>query len=65
MSLSGRDNKELEAAGWQFGFKLTTEHIWDGFTCLSLLEDHVERHVQLEVPHKGKQRDRFTEAMHE
>jgi hypothetical protein len=65
MSLSGRNTEELEAVGWQFGFKLTTKHIWDSFICLSLLEDHMERHVQFEVPHKGKQCDRFTEAMHE
>jgi hypothetical protein len=65
MSLSERQIHELDAAGWQFGFKLTTEHIWDSFVCLSLLEDRLDQNVRLEVPHGGKQKHRFEEAMHE
>jgi len=30
---------------------------------LALLEDHQKRHVQLQLPHTGKQKDRFTMAM--
>lgn len=46
-------------------FKLRPEHVWDGFTILSLLEDHNARSSVLQVPHTGEQRDRFTKAMQE
>ena len=39
MSLSGRNTKPLLESGWQFGFKLKTEHIWDAFVILTLLRD--------------------------
>jgi hypothetical protein len=66
MSLSGWKMNELENAGWKFGFKLTTEHIWDTFVVFSLIEDCLSRNVVLEVPHGGKQKqkDSFKEAMH-
>ncbi|KAF7308041.1 hypothetical protein MKEN_01166400 [Mycena kentingensis (nom. inval.)] len=44
-------------------FKLRTEHVWDGFTILSLLEDYERRGETLRVPHTGEQKDRFTAAM--
>lgn len=48
---------------WPCGFKLDTEHVWDVFVILSLLE-HAERTaVHLEVPHSGYQKDRFMDAM--
>lgn len=45
---------------WPFGFKLKTDHIWDSFIILSLLEDSHARQESLEVPHTGAQKDRFT-----
>lgn len=48
---------------WSFGFKLTSEHVWDGFLTLSLLEDHQARLETLVVPHDGLQKDRFTVAV--
>jgi hypothetical protein len=45
--------------------KLRHEHVWDGFTILSLLEDHEARSTKLRVPHTGDQCDRFTDAMAE
>src|ERR1700728_1921002 len=58
-----REPADLEAEGWQFGSKLTTENVWDAFVLLSLLEDHNARHTQLHLPHTGNQKDRFTGAM--
>lgn len=65
MSLSNRQNGLLEDAGWQFGSKLRTEHVWDAFVLISLLRDHEARGRLLEVPHNGMQKDRFTMAMEE
>ncbi|KAJ7921546.1 hypothetical protein B0H13DRAFT_2415239, partial [Mycena leptocephala] len=44
-------------------FKLRTEHVWDGFLILSLLEDHEERTKILRVPHDGEQKTRFNDAI--
>ncbi|KAJ7226864.1 hypothetical protein GGX14DRAFT_627313 [Mycena pura] len=33
------DRAKLETGGWQFGLKLTPNHIWDGFVIKSLLDD--------------------------
>ncbi|KAF7331311.1 hypothetical protein MKEN_00008300 [Mycena kentingensis (nom. inval.)] len=44
-------------------FKLRTEHVWDGFAILSLLEDYERRGETLRVLHTGEQKDRFTAAM--
>ena len=49
--------------GWQFGFGVTTEQVWDGFVTLALLEDCQWRSKVLEVPHTGLQKDRFTAAL--
>jgi len=65
MSLSDRDNGHLESAGWQFGSKLRTEHVWDAFVLITLIRDCDARFRQLEVPHSGLQKDRFTAAMEE
>jgi hypothetical protein len=48
---------------WAFGFTLTTEHVWDGFVILALMDDHHHRSQTLKVPHTGAQKDRFTEAL--
>lgn len=48
---------------WSFGSKLKSDHVYDGFIILSLLEDHKARQSTLVVPHTGEQKDRFTEAM--
>ena len=50
--------------GWSFGFTLTSEHVWDGFILLSLLEDCDRRQERLTVPHGGLQNERFTAAIH-
>jgi hypothetical protein len=63
LSFSQRETSSLEDAGWPWGFKLKTEHVWDGFVILSLLRDCEGRLLQLEVPHTGLQKDRFTTAM--
>jgi hypothetical protein len=44
---------------------LTTNHIWDGFVILSLIEDAVVCSRLLRVPHIGSQADRFKLAMEE
>jgi hypothetical protein len=46
-------------------FKMRTEHVWDGFLLLSLLEDYEERKEVLRVPDTGEQSARFTEVMRE
>ena len=34
MSLGDRYLKDLKSTGWQFGSRLTTEHVWNAFiTC--------------------------------
>lgn len=63
LSFSGRETRQLEERGWPWGFKLKTEHVWDGFVVLSLLRDCETRQRCLEVPHVGLQKDRFTAAM--
>jgi hypothetical protein len=57
--LSQPENKPDE---W-FSSDLRTEHVWDGFCLLSLLEDHAKHDTILSVPHGGLQKDRFKEAM--
>jgi len=49
--------------GWVTGFTLTSDHVWDGFIILSLLEDHQNRQQPLVVPHSGQCKDRYTEAV--
>ncbi|KAF8168760.1 hypothetical protein BJ912DRAFT_1025727 [Pholiota molesta] len=57
------DHEYLAQDEWQFGSKLTVEHVWDGFTILSLLRSKEHDGEILEVPHTGEQKDRFKEAM--
>ncbi|KZP11814.1 hypothetical protein FIBSPDRAFT_664129, partial [Athelia psychrophila] len=65
MALSGRHATDLEDAGWRFGFKLTTDHVWDAWAIFCLLEDRTARDVHLELPHTGEQKDRLQAAMQE
>src|SRR5882762_7680593 len=65
LSFSQRETQKLEDAGWPWGFRLKTEHVWDAFVVLSLLRDHEGRQLHLEVPHTGLQKDRFKAAMRE
>jgi hypothetical protein len=44
-------------------FRLRTEHVWDGFLIVALLEDHRDRHAVLSVPHTGLQKDRFSQVV--
>ncbi|KDR67274.1 hypothetical protein GALMADRAFT_283614 [Galerina marginata CBS 339.88] len=52
-------------SNWPIQDALKGDHVQDGFTILSLLEDHRERQAILTVPHTGEQADRFTEAIRE
>jgi hypothetical protein len=63
LSFSQRETRVLEDAGWPWGFRLTTEHVWDAFVILALLRDCKGRLLHLEVPHTGLQKDRFKMAM--
>ncbi|KAG1812458.1 uncharacterized protein BJ212DRAFT_1226289, partial [Suillus subaureus] len=38
---------------WQFGSLLTMEEVWDSFTLLALLDNHHQRKICLQVPHRG------------
>ncbi|KAG1774919.1 hypothetical protein EV702DRAFT_1180541 [Suillus placidus] len=58
-----REENKLEDAGWQFGFKLKNEHIWDVFIVLALTEDCARRGVLLDVRNDGTQAHRFLAAM--
>jgi len=42
-------NNDLPA--WQFNLSLTSEHVFDGFTILCLLEDYLLQNRTLVVPH--------------
>jgi hypothetical protein len=63
LSFSQWETSSLEDAGWPWGFKLKTEHVWDAFVILSLLRDCEGHGLQLEVLHTGFQKDQFTIAM--
>ena len=50
--------------GWQFGFTLESDHVWNGFVILCLLEDLRAREQTLVVQHKDiEDKDRYKEAM--
>ncbi|KAJ7033642.1 hypothetical protein C8F04DRAFT_1002511 [Mycena alexandri] len=63
MALSGQEERDFSDGGWQFGSVLTTDHVWDAFTILTLLDYHDRLDTLLQVPHSGNQKDRFTAAM--
>ncbi|EDR16176.1 uncharacterized protein LACBIDRAFT_301995 [Laccaria bicolor S238N-H82] len=65
MSLGGTYLKGLKDTGWQFGSRLTTEHVWDAFVILCLIENKQRENQCLQVPHTGAQKDRFRDAMAE
>ncbi|KAJ7227279.1 hypothetical protein GGX14DRAFT_629178 [Mycena pura] len=65
MALSEKQISNISAGGWQFGTLLTTDHIWDAFIILTLLDLHERNGTRLQVPHTGDQKDRFTAAMEE
>ncbi|KAF8057809.1 hypothetical protein FPV67DRAFT_1677039 [Lyophyllum atratum] len=50
---------------WAFGFTVRTEHVWDAFVILSLMEDFERRSKTLVIPHTGAQKDRFINALQE
>ncbi|EDR02614.1 uncharacterized protein LACBIDRAFT_308276 [Laccaria bicolor S238N-H82] len=62
VALAGPGSNGLPS-NWKFQAALKGDHIQDGFTILSLLEDHRERISTLIVPHTGEQTDRFTQAI--
>ncbi|EDR07736.1 uncharacterized protein LACBIDRAFT_298235 [Laccaria bicolor S238N-H82] len=49
--------------GWQFGFTLDLDHVWNGFAILCLLEDLSPQNETLSVPHTGLDQDRYKTAM--
>lgn len=49
--------------GWKFEFALESDHVWNGFMILSLLEDLSPRKETLSVPHTGLDQDRYKVAM--
>ncbi|KAF7300480.1 hypothetical protein HMN09_00932200 [Mycena chlorophos] len=63
MALSGQKENDFAQGGWQFGCLMTTDHVYDAFVIVSLLEHHSKHDTQLVVPHKGEQKDRYTAAM--
>lgn len=58
-----REENKLEDAGWQFGFKLKNEHIWDAFIVLTLMEDCARQGVLLDIWNDGTQAHQFLTAM--
>ncbi|KAF8807013.1 hypothetical protein BYT27DRAFT_7292820 [Phlegmacium glaucopus] len=60
VALSGAD---CIPTNWPFEAVLKGDHVQDGFTIVSLLEDHRERNSTLILPHTGEQANRFTEAI--
>ncbi|KAF7333433.1 hypothetical protein MVEN_02359200 [Mycena venus] len=65
MALSEQQERDFAAGGWQFGCVLTTDHVWDAFVILTLLNYNDRKGTCLQVPHTGDQRDRFTGVMRE
>ncbi|KAJ7104650.1 hypothetical protein C8R44DRAFT_639958 [Mycena epipterygia] len=63
MALSGQEERDFAAGGWQFGSQLTTDHVWDAFIILTPLDYHDRRDTCLQVPHTSDQKNRFTAAM--
>lgn len=63
MALSGQQERDFAVGGWQFGCVLTTDHVWDAFIILTLLDYNDRKNTCLQVPHTGEQRDRFINAM--
>ena len=49
--------------GWKLGYTLDSDHVWNGFMILSLLEDLSSRKQTLSVPHSGLDQDRYKEAI--
>jgi len=45
--------------GWATLSALTSDHVWDGFLLLSLLEDHQLQCTTLHLPHSGEHQNRF------
>jgi hypothetical protein len=63
LALSREQSHQIKKRGWPFSSKLATEHVWDAFVILTLLEDHERRNLKLQVLHTGEQKDRFTREM--
>ncbi|KAJ6536225.1 hypothetical protein B0H19DRAFT_1271016 [Mycena capillaripes] len=57
------DRAKHESGGWQFGLKITPNHIWDGFVIKSLLDDCHRNETLLQVNHGGDQHLLFQAAM--
>jgi hypothetical protein len=49
--------------GWAFSFTITSDHVWDAFLVLAMLEECGYRQETLIVPHTGLQKNRFKDAI--
>jgi hypothetical protein len=56
-------DRRSTAKPWPFSFELDSDHVYDGFLILSLLEDSFSRLSTLIVPHTGLQKNRFLAAV--
>lgn len=63
MVLSDKEIAAIEQAGWQFGMQLTLDHVWDAVMIWTLIGHHNDSNLELQVPHTGDQKDRFTQVM--
>ena len=48
---------------WSFEFKLKSDHVYNAFMILSLMEDAAIRQEQLVIPHTGLDKDCFKQAI--
>ncbi|KAJ6601870.1 hypothetical protein DFH09DRAFT_1069421 [Mycena vulgaris] len=63
MALSGQEEHDFAVGGWQFSSLSTTDHVWDAFIILTLLDYRDRRDTCLQVLHSGDQKDRSAAAM--
>ena len=57
------DLLDFSSVGVNFTASLSTEHVWDAFVLLGLLEDSKRVGDLLQLPHMGDQSQRFNKAM--
>lgn len=62
---SNPPNAEYSKLGWPLKLELRSEHVWDAFVLLALLEDRQLEKKRLVVPNDGEQSERFLAAMQE
>jgi hypothetical protein len=60
---SSLSSSQAFPSGWSFGSELKSDHVYNGFMILSLMEDATTRREQLVIPHAGLDKDRFKQAI--